>query len=173
VIRFQKFCFVGMRITVAVLDIVKDNNRIQNIKVSRLPIEYISRNTNEWSSDCKSIENIAKFSEADYEEGQQVCGIVDLKYPKTPGFPAVIVHLRNGQIGRICITELEDKENWVDLKHVFSLLKNQSSTLDEKQLKSLVLPGGLHHGSIATCVILSVKENYLEVSLRPNRLVSN
>jgi len=36
-----------------------------------------------------------------------------------------------------------------------------------------VLPNGWKHGDVVSCVVVKVNEGYVDLSLRPSRLVSN
>lgn len=171
---FTKFCFVGMRIVTAVTDVVKENNKIQKIRVSRLPIESLIKHNAPLSTiqGTVAICDIALKDDLNFEEGQVVSGIIDLRRKNIFNYPAIAVHLKGDKLGRICITELDDRENWSDLSKFFESQKiiTESENFNDSEW---TLPQPVRQGKVVTCIVLAVRDNFVELSIRPSRLVSN
>ena len=83
-----------------------------------------------------------------------VKGILNIQ-ARVPHPPAISVLLSNHRVGRICVTEVCERNSWEDLTAL-----NTRSTL----------PGGYKTGDLVKCIVLE-NSDLVELSLRPSRLV--
>ena len=75
-----------------------------------------------------------------------------------------MVVLRDGKIGRVDLTEINDKDSWHDLSGLNDVATANSVPYGESN--STVL----HHGAIVESVVLQSRGGVLMLSLRPSRL---
>ena len=149
----------------------------------------------------------AAATSSGYEEGQLVTGLLQLCGPRSaPRPPAVMLqlpglHLHHllhhkgstgiNPVGRVCVTELEEPEQWVGLESFFVQAAAVSAAVTAAaaatggdgdsaearaalaQAQQLSLPDGRQHGQLVQARVLSVneKQHVVELSLRPSRVV--
>jgi hypothetical protein len=162
--KFRKNCFVGLTLNVIVADSdrSKSSKKSSHLHGSRATVEEIIANPNHRSA---TLDAFSECSPTELQEGNLALGVLDLRNRKVFGQPAFSVICRGPYIGRICVTELADKEDWADFSQIFS---GEGHEVDE------VLVGGhlLKHGQVINSRILSISNNLVNFSLRPSRLVS-
>jgi ribosomal protein S1 len=161
---FKDRCYVGLRVTVAVLSVSKEH-KMPVIKLSRAAIESLLKKAGDTKLDAfqgveKAVENYGIV-----EEGSVTAGMINFAQ-KVPRGPAIAVSLRGNKFGRLCLSEIADPSEWSDLSSTLSDIKNDRNRLNAQ------LPNGLGHGSVVSCRVLSVTDNVIEISLRKSRLVS-
>lgn len=158
---FHQKCFCGLRLLVAVTAVTKEDGKTTKVHVSRASIEsLIEAHGTEEIDDIQDKVNEIE-SEVNYEEGDIVVGTVNLFQSKVPKPPAFVVSLRGNKFGRLCVSEITERENWRD-----------SSAALQSDDATRTLFNGLAHGSIVTCRIVSTKDKMIELSLRKSRVVS-
>jgi hypothetical protein len=106
------------------------------------------------------------------EEGQIMMGMLSLSSSLAPKPPAFVISLPGHRFGRLCITEIADQPDWVDLSVLCASLKKR----EREGAVALALPNGLQHGSFVQCRVLSVSSSSssagsIEVSIRKSRLM--
>jgi len=170
--KFASRCYIGMRIVATVLSIQEMVGKSKHIILNRSRVESIVAGS---SSVVLGQGSKVRVEDDVYPVvGTKMIGVVDFKCSFTPRPPAVMICLGGGRYGRVCITELSDPEDWTDLSD--SWIDRQETEGEKKPSqhkalrKDVVLPGGLVHGSVVKCRVLSCEKNNIEVSTRPSRL---
>lgn len=161
---FKKSCFVGLRLVVAVTHVGKEEGKIKTIQLSRTVAEEILTDSPSFDITKSPVDLSDHIVEGDFshsvEEGQLLTGTLDLGTKKLGQPLAVGVLLKDsGLVGRVCVTELWDPEQWQDL-----------SEFVRKQHQRTPLPDGRRHGDEVQCRVLSVDKGHIELSLRPSRV---
>jgi hypothetical protein len=168
---FVRNCFVGMRLVVAVTQLVKENNRIKNLRVSRAAIEGLISSPEDLFDVTKSRNKLdGAVAEPEYEEGQVVNAMLNLHNARVPKPPAIALSLPGQKLGRVCVTEVWDQGEWMDLSDLQQQVADHAAG---KSKDALSLPDGREHGSIVQARVLSVNDGFVELSLRPSRVVSS
>jgi hypothetical protein len=195
---FAKGCFVGQRLVVAVTQMVKEGNKIKQITVSRAAVEAVANSADKLfdvtgsayantanaaaapaSASAKAArqryseaqEQLTQYESPEYEEGQVVTALLNLCSSRVPKPPAVVLSLPGHRLGRVCATELWDRDDWMDLSDFYRKQQQQHDQQEEDRMASLCLPDGRTHGQVVQARVLSVADHCVELSLRPSRVV--
>ena len=86
-----------------------------------------------------------------------------------PKPPAIALSLPGQKLGRVCVTEIWDRDEWMDLS---DLQKQIAAYATGQSSDTLELPDGRAHGCIVQARVMSVHDGYVDLSLRPTRVVS-
>jgi hypothetical protein len=166
---FVRNCFVGMRLVVAVTQLTKEGSRIKNLRVSRAAIEGLISSADDVFDVTRSRDKLdGVVTEPEYEEGQVVNAMLNLHNARVPKPPAIALSLPGQKLGRVCVTEIWDQGEWMDLS---DLQQQIASHAAGKSKDVLSLPDGREHGTIVQARVMSVSDGYVELSLRPSRVV--
>jgi ribosomal protein S1 len=167
--QFVRKCFVGMRLVVAVTQMSKDNNRIKNVRVTRAAVEALLNDADNLFdlTRSKSKLNDVALADPEYEEGQVVNALLNLHVVRVPKPPAISVSLAGHKLGRVCATEIWDRDEWMDLSELHAQAAHHVVGSGEV----LSLPDGRAHGQVVQARVLSVTDGGVELSLRPSRVV--
>ena len=168
---FMRNCFVGLRLVVVVTSLSKEDTRIKKIQLSRSAIEALVNNAEEQFSVTNSHDKLEtlSISEPEYEEGQVVNAMLNLRIARVPKPPAIALSLPGQKLGRVCVTEIWDRDEWMDLS---DLQKQIAAYATGQSSDTLELPDGRAHGCIVQARVMSVHDGYVDLSLRPTRVVS-
>lgn len=177
---FLKKAFIGLRLIVAVTDITKENNRIRNLKLSRVAVEKLVENDAPSFDLTRSNKEVSKLqSQPTYKAGDVVSAMVNLHNLRVPRQPAVSLSVCGHVNARVCVTELAEHEDWVDLSPFYRALKKKKSDEDDSDDDSSdgeeadkgCIGGLFRHGEIVQARVLSVgNKGLMEMSLRPSRV---
>ena len=166
VTKFKNHCFCGMKIVLAVLSSSHggdENVHMRQISVSRVVIENLVSGSVLLDL---SKDRAVSVTSTQFKKGMVVNGIVDLFSKRISCFPAIAVHLPGGVMGEVCVTELAERSDWVDMSSLF----NSADKQNDSKKNAL----GVSNGQIISCRILSVpttERGLVNLSLRNSRLV--
>jgi rRNA biogenesis protein RRP5 len=163
--KFTKGCFIGQRVVVATTKVVADGNK-KIVNVNRSCVEDMLCGATEIDLTKNNDIKISNVS-SDIKAGQIVMGVIDLMTKWNPRPPSLSITISGGKQGRVCVTEINDVDNWTDQTSLCS--GNYSSDVSSAQV-SIALPDGKKHGDVVKCRVLSISEQGIELSLRKSRV---
>ena len=184
--KFRDYCHIGMKVTCVVTEIITSRQK-NSISVSRALVEDIASGSSLADLTKTITINISdkESSEGDFQCGDVILGVVDLSgYANAKKPPALSVTLPNGKRGRVCVTEISDKESWNDYADLFashamrqqelrrrhrsgsnvSLMSSDSAAGDEDL-------SDIQDGSLVKCCVLTAA-SIPELSLRDSRVTA-
>jgi rRNA biogenesis protein RRP5 len=171
--HFIEHCYIGQRVLVMVtaLDAKRKHVQVRRIDIEAMvSLPYDEQSTVNLAKQSSQFSSTSAFN---LKKDSIVYGLLDL-HSKMHRSPAASIHLPGDRLGRLCITEIDDYEDWCD-----DYLSLNSSGCNE------ITSRGLAHGQLVTCYVIELHEQNseesasnsmrpsYEVSLRPSRLAGS